>query len=138
MIGIMSVIPSSRAIWAQVAFMALWAFVYQATIGSVAWPIVTEVSRSSLRANTQSLATITNGIAGAISGVALPFLVNPDQANLGGKIAFIYGSFMVLASLWIWFKWPETKGLRFAEIDELFEKGVSPRTFGKAKVQKKT
>lgn len=133
MIGITSTIPSSRAIWAQVAFMAVWAFMYQATIGSVAWPIVTEVSRSSLRGHTQSLATVMNGVSGAISGVALPFLMNPDQANLKGRIAFIYGGFLAFASAYIWWKWPETKGLRFAEIDELFEKGVAPRNFGKFK-----
>ncbi|KAF2096160.1 general substrate transporter [Rhizodiscina lignyota] len=128
MIGVTSTITTPGAIWAQVAFMAVWAFMYQATIGSVAWPIVTEVSRSSLRGHTQSLATVVNGLAGAISGVALPFLMNPDQANLKGRIAFIYGGFLGLASVYIWWKWPETKGLRFAEIDELFETGVAPRS----------
>jgi hypothetical protein len=83
MIGVMSVIPTKGAIFAQIAFMGVWALVYQATIGSVAWPLVTEVSRSSLRGHTQSLTTITNGIAGAISGAALPYLVNPDQAKAG-------------------------------------------------------
>jgi hypothetical protein len=67
------------------------------------------------------LATIVNGVAGAISGVALPFLVNPDQANLGGRNAFIYEGFLAFASVYIWWKWPETKGLQFAEIDELFK-----------------
>jgi hypothetical protein len=131
MIGITSLITSSNAIWAQVAFMAVWAFVYQATIGSVAWPIVTEVSRSALRGHTQSLTTVTNGIAGAISGVLLPFLVNPDQANLGGRIAFIYGGLLGMSCVFIWWKWPETKGLSFAEIDMLFEQGVPPRKFAK-------
>lgn len=84
------------------------------------------------------MATVVNGIAGAISGVALPFLMNPDQANLGGKIAFIYGGALALASAYIWWKWPETKGLRFAEIDELFEKGVASRSFGKAELRSKT
>lgn len=132
MIGILAVIPVKGAIWAQIGFMAVWAFAYQATIGSVAWPIVTEVSRSSLRGHTQSLATVTNGIAGAISGVALPFLVNPDQANMGGRIAFIYGALLALSCGFIWWKWPETKGLSFAEIDTLFEMKVAPRRFGKS------
>lgn len=131
MIGILAVIPVRGAIWAQVAFMAVWAFAYQATIGSVAWPIVTEVSRSSLRGHTQSLATVTNGIAGAVSGVALPFLVNPDQANLGGRIAFIYAALLGLSCGFIWWKWPETKGLSFGEIDTLFDMKVPPRRFGK-------
>lgn len=132
MIGIMAVIPVKGAIWAQIAFMAVWAFAYQATIGSVAWPIVTEVSSSSLRVHTQALVTVTNGLTGAISGVALPFLVNPDQANMGGKVAFIYGGLMALSCGFIWWKWPETKGLSFAEIDRLFEMKVPPRQFGKS------
>jgi hypothetical protein len=134
MIGIMASIPSPSAIWAQVAFMAVWSFTYQSTIGSVAWPIVTEVSKSSLRGHTQSLATVTTGIVGAISGVCLPFAVNPDQGNLGGKIAFIYGSILGLSCIGVWVYYPETKGRTFAEIDRLFEMGVPPRKFSKTRL----
>ena len=83
------------------------------------------------------MATVTNGVAGAISGVALPFLMNPDAGNLKGRIAFIYAVFMGFASVFIWFRWPETKGLRFAELDQLFETGVSPRSFGKEELQRR-
>jgi len=134
MIGIMASIPSPSAIWAQVAFMAVWSFTYQSTIGSVAWPIVTEVSKSSLRGHTQSLATVTTGIVGAVSGVCLPFAVNPDQGNLGGKIAFIYGSILGLSCIGVWMYYPETKGRTFAEIDRLFEMGIPPREFSKTKL----
>ena len=109
--------------------MAIWSFTYQSTIGSVAWPIITEVSKSTLRGHTQSLATVTTGIVGAVSGVLLPFAVNPDQGNLGGKIAFIYGGILGLSCVGIWIYYPETKGRTFEEIDRLFENGVRPRDF---------
>lgn len=134
LIGISAVIPSKKAIWAQVFFMAIWSFTYQSTIGSVAWPIVTEVSKSSLRGHTQSLATVTQGLVGAISGVSLPFMVNPDQGNMGGKVAFIYGGILGISCVGVWMYYPETKGRTFAEIDRLFEMGVNPRRFKSTKL----
>lgn len=130
----MASVPSPSAIWAQVAFMAIWSFVYQSTIGSVAWPIVTEVSKSSLRGHTQSLATVTNGLVGAISGICLPYAVNPDQGNLGGKVAYIYGCILGLSCIGIWVYYPETKGRTFEEIDRLFEMRVPPRQFEKTRL----
>jgi hypothetical protein len=129
MIGFTSLVKGG--LWAQVVFMAVWSFTYQSTIGSVAWPIITEVSKSSLRGHTQSLATVTTGLVGAVSGVLLPFAVNPDQGNLGGKIAFIYGTILTLSCIGVWMYYPETKGRTFAEIDRLFEMGVPPRQFEK-------
>jgi hypothetical protein len=109
--------------------MAIWSFTYQSTIGSVAWPIITEVSSSKLRGHTQSLATVTTGVFGAISGVLLPFAVNPDQGNMGGKIGFVYGGILAVSCVGIWRWYPETKGRTFVEIDRLFEAGVDPRKF---------
>jgi hypothetical protein len=123
-----------QGIWAQVVFMAVWSFTYQSTIGSVAWPIVTEVSKSSLRNHTQSLATITSGIVGAISGVCLPFMVNPDEGNMGGKVGFVYGALLGLSCVGVWMYYPETKGRTFAEIDRLFEMRVHPRKFARTKL----
>jgi fucose permease len=129
LIGITALIPSKSAIWAQVSFMAIWSFTYQSTVGSVAWPIITEVSSSKLRGHTQALATVTTGIVGAISGVLLPFAVNPDQGNMGGKIGFVYGGILAVSCVGVWWWYPETKGRTFAEIDRLFESGVPPRKF---------
>jgi hypothetical protein len=129
MIGIIALIPTSSAIWGQVVFMAIWSFTYQATIGSVAWPIITEVSSSSLRSHTQALATVTTGIVGAVSGVLLPFAVNPDQGNMGGKVAFVYGGILGCSCVFVWAYYPETKGRTFGEIERLFEMGVPPRKF---------
>lgn len=129
MIGITSLIQGG--IWAQVFFMGVWSFIYQLTIGSVAWPLISEVSKSSLRSHTQALATVTQGVVGAVGGVLLPFAVNPDAGNLGGKIGFVYGTILGLSCIGVWRWYPETKGRTFAEIDRLFEMAVKPRHFEK-------
>lgn len=129
LIGILSVINAPGAIWGQVVFMAVWSFVYQGTIGAVAWPIAAEAPTSRLRAPTQALATMMNGLSSCIWSMSLPYAINPDQGNLGGKIAFIFGSVLVAASIFIFFMIPETKGRTYIEIDELWARAISPRKF---------
>ncbi|KAL3457558.1 general substrate transporter, partial [Aspergillus heterothallicus] len=116
---------------AQVAFMALWGFMYQASIGSIGYTLVTEVPTSSLRNLTQSLATIVNGLSNCIWAFAMPYMINPDQANMGGKIAFIFCGILVVCDVFVFFFYPETKGRTFAEIDELYARGVPARKFAK-------
>jgi hypothetical protein len=107
-----------------VAFMAIWAFVYQGTIGSAAWVISSENATSRLRSPTQSLVTITSGLSSCIWSFALPYAINPDQGNLGGKIAFIFGAVMVFSLAFIWVMVPETGGRTFNEIDELYARSI--------------
>lgn len=133
-IGIMGSINSSGAVWAQAGLMAVWGFTYQATIGSAAWPFITEVPTSALRGHTQSLATTTTGLAGAIWSFALPYMFNPDEANLGGKIGYIFGGILTVFTVAIFFAYPETKGRTFAEIDTLFDMGVPMRKFGSTRL----
>lgn len=42
--------------------------------------------------------------------VAIPYLVNPDQANARGKIGFFFGGLAAIALVWSYFRVPETKG----------------------------
>ncbi|CAK7210132.1 hypothetical protein SBRCBS47491_000667 [Sporothrix bragantina] len=129
MIGILAVVPSRNATWAQVAFMAVWSFVYQATIGSVAWTMLTEISTSTLRAHTQAVATMVQGVVGTTWSFVLPYLINPDEANLSGKIAFIYGGILAVCATVSFFIVPETKGRTFAHVDLLFNSETPIRKF---------
>jgi SP family general alpha glucoside:H+ symporter-like MFS transporter len=52
----------------------------------------------------------------------IPYLFNPDQANLGARVAFIFGAFAVLSTVYLWIYQPETSGRSFAELDEMFMK----------------
>lgn len=118
----------------SVAFMAIWAFTYQGTIGSASWVISSENATSRLRSPTQSLVTITSGLTSCIWSFALPYAINPDQGNLGGKIAFIFGAVMVLSFIFIWFMVPETGGRTFNEIDELYKRGIPAWKWSKTEV----
>ncbi|KAL3483540.1 general substrate transporter [Aspergillus germanicus] len=130
LIGILAVVDSQGALVAQVVLMGMWAFLYQGTIGSAAWPISAENASSWLRTPTQSLCTIVNAVSASIWGLSLPYMVNPDRSNLQGKVAFIFAAVLALSTIFIYFFIPETKGKSYEVIDELWSRGVSPRNFG--------
>lgn len=119
----------------QVGFMAVWAFMYQASIGSVGYTLISEVPTSHLRGAVQSMATMVNGVALAIWSLSLPYMINPDEANMGGKVAFIFFAILLVGDIWAFFTYPETKGRSFEEIDALFDRGVSPRHFASTKLE---
>lgn len=62
-------------------------------------------------------------------GFVLPYLFNPNKANLGAKVAFIFGGLSVLCLIYLWFCQPETTGLSYEELDELFINRVPTRKF---------
>lgn len=129
MIGILACVGTQNATWGQVACMALWSFVYQATVGSVAWTMLTEISTSILRAHTQAVATLVQGAVGTTWSFVLPYLVNPDEANLGGKLAFIYSGILAVCAVVGFFIIPETKGRTFSQVDLIFQAGTPMRDF---------
>ncbi|CAK7203089.1 hypothetical protein SEUCBS139899_005818 [Sporothrix eucalyptigena] len=134
-IGIDSVASSSSAsIWVQVGFMGVWSFVYQATLGSSAWPISSENPNSRLRAPTQALAAVTNAVGACLWTFVMPYLVNPDEANLGGKVAFIFCGMLILDIVFIFYMIPETKGRTYAEVDYLWKSGIPIRKWAKTQV----
>jgi SP family general alpha glucoside:H+ symporter-like MFS transporter len=61
--------------------------------------------------------------------VILPFLVNPDQANLKGKVGWIFAGFAFIGGIWGYFAVPETANRNVDELDELFARRVPPRKF---------
>jgi hypothetical protein len=60
----------------------------------------------------------------------LPFMFNPNEANLQAKTSFIFGGFSVFCCIYAYYYHPETKGRSYEELDEMFQKGVSARDFG--------
>jgi hypothetical protein len=55
----------------------------------------------------------------------------PSGADLGTNIAFLWGSLNFACFAYVYFLIPETKGLTLEQVDELFEKRVSPRASAK-------
>lgn len=59
-------------------------------------------------------------LANLVSSCVSPYLVNPTAANLKGKTAWISAGLTVLVGIWSYFRFPETKGRSFEELDILF------------------
>lgn len=66
-------------------------------------------------------------------GFVLPYLFNPDKANLGAKVTFIFGALSVLSIVYLWFCQPESARLSYEKLDELFIGRVKARHFKEKK-----
>ncbi|KAK4899504.1 hypothetical protein LTR27_003237 [Elasticomyces elasticus] len=122
-------------IWAQSSLMLVWNFCYGLSVGPVCFVILCEVSATKVRSKTIALATATQAMVGIVMTIAIPYLINPDQANARGKIGFFFGGLAAIALVWSFFRVPETKGRTYEELDIMFSKGVKTRQFGNYHVE---
>ncbi|KAL4863630.1 hypothetical protein BDV12DRAFT_206335 [Aspergillus spectabilis] len=133
LIGILGCVPNqARASWGIVVFIYIWAIVYQLSIGAVGFVLASEIATMQLRSTTQGLVTVTNAVWGLIMQFTIPYMINPDAGNLGGRIGFIFLGTGLVAAIGGWFLYPETKGVAFEKMDELYMKGIPPRHFRRA------
>ena len=151
LIGIMGCIPNQeKAGWAILVFIYLRALIYQVSIGATGFVLAREIATLRLRAVTKALVTMSNGVGGLIMQFTIPsmvsqsnsktgdvriaktfFQINPDAGHLGGKVGFIFFGLGLIVSILGWWLYPETKGVRFERLDELYAKGIAPRQFKK-------
>jgi MFS family permease len=131
-IGILGCVPDkTKASWGIVALLYMWALIYQLSIGATGFVLASEIATMRLRATTQGFITITNSVWGLIMQFTVPYMINPDAGNLGGKVGFIFLGTGLMASIGGWYLFPETKGLSFEKLDELYAMKVPPRLFKK-------
>ncbi|KAH0834933.1 general substrate transporter [Lanmaoa asiatica] len=125
---------NQNAKWAVSAFTIIYNFVYQTSIGPLGYVIFAEVSSAKLRSKTVGIGIWTNSLCGMIANIVIPYLVNPDEANLGGYVGFIFGGLAFAGTIWAYFFIPETRGRTVDELDLLYEKRVPARHFGAYKL----
>ncbi|PNS17522.1 Repressible high-affinity phosphate permease [Sphaceloma murrayae] len=101
---------------------------------AMAFVLLGEVSSLALRARTTALATATQAVFGIVMFFAVPFMVNPDEANLRGKVGFIFGGMSAVATVACIFFIPELKGRTISEIDTMFYRQVPLRKMGTYKI----
>jgi SP family general alpha glucoside:H+ symporter-like MFS transporter len=97
-----------------------------------------EVSSLRLRAKSLAIGTAFNYLYAMFWSIVLPYLFNNDQANLGGKVGFVFAGTGVLFWAIVWWDAPETRGRTFEEIDEMFEMKVPARKFEKHVIETRT
>ncbi|KAK5045093.1 hypothetical protein LTR84_010241 [Exophiala bonariae] len=127
--GGLAVAATPGAIKGTVALLLLYCFVFNVTIGATAYTILAEIPTPRLRVKTASMAfALENGLF-TMWGFVLPYLFNPDKANLGAKVTFIFGALSILCTIYLWVFQPECSHLSFEELDELFMNKVPARKF---------
>lgn len=130
-IGILDCVPGhpSSVVWAQSYLMLLWNFCYDLSIGPVCFVIIAEASATRVRSKSIALATAAQGAMGCVMTVAIPYLINPDQMDMRGKLGFFFAGSGGLCLVWAFLEVPETKGRTYEELDILFEREVKAREF---------
>ncbi|CAK1357586.1 uncharacterized protein RHO25_008305 [Cercospora beticola] len=139
LIGILDCIPgyeeNKPLIWAQSSLMLVWNFCYDFSVGPVCFVILCEVSATKVRSKTIAVATATQALLAIGMTVAIPYMLNADQADMRGKIGFFYGGLSAIALVWAYFRIPETKGRTYEELDIMFSRDVPTRQFKKYRVE---
>ncbi|KAI1433436.1 putative maltose permease [Xylaria sp. CBS 124048] len=130
-IGILDSIPGrpKAAVWVESSLMLVWNGIYDLSIGPITFVILGECSATRVRSKTIAIATAAQAVVGIIMTVAIPYLINPDEANLQGKLGYFFGGLGALCLTWSYFRVPETKGRTFDELDILFDRRVPARQF---------
>ncbi|OAA59750.1 Sugar/inositol transporter [Niveomyces insectorum RCEF 264] len=130
-IAFAAIAPSSNkpSMWAQSILLVIWVFLYDVSVGPLAFCIVSEVGTSRLRSKTVAIGRCSFYFWFTIFGIATPYMLNPGEGNLKGKTFFVYGSTCLISLIWAYFRLPEMKGRTYEELDILFAKKVSARKF---------
>jgi MFS transporter, SP family, general alpha glucoside:H+ symporter len=134
LIGILDILPSTHRgatgpVYGQVICIIVFTFVYLGSIGPIGYALFAEISSSRLRSRTIGLGIVAQNVFGILMNIVVPLLINPDAANLRGKMGFIFGGTSVLALVWVYMRVPETAHRKFEELDWLFEHRVPARKF---------
>lgn len=98
--------------------------------GPSAWVVVGEVFPLTIRSRGVGLSTASNWFWNCIIGIITPYMVSPDEADLGAKVFFIWGSACCLSVAFAYFLVPEMKGLSLEQVDRMLEE-TNPRTSAK-------
>lgn len=129
LMGGLAVAATPGAIKGTVAMILIYCWWYNVTIGATAYTVLCEVSTSRLRVKTIAIGLATQNGINMMWSFVLPYLFNPDKANLGARVAFIFGGLAIISLVFLWFYLPETAGRTYEELDEMFVKKVPARKF---------
>ncbi|KAJ6467919.1 putative MFS maltose permease [Mycena sanguinolenta] len=116
------------------SLMLVWACIYQCTVGTVCYSLVGELSTRRLSIKTVVLGRNLYNVVGIICSVLTPYMLNPSAWDWSNYTGFFWGGICFGCIIYTYYRVPEPQGRSFAEIDLLFEKGVSARDFAKTKV----
>ncbi|KAI6647915.1 Solute carrier family 2, facilitated glucose transporter member 12-like [Oopsacas minuta] len=105
--------------WVSLILLLIYIGAYETSFGTIAWLILTEMFPPSVRGQAVSLASTVNWAMNFLISITLLSMYNAVL----GYTYIIYGSFCVIAGIFVFFMVPETKGKSLERISkELKEK----------------
>ncbi|KAI1179360.1 general substrate transporter [Nemania sp. FL0916] len=112
-----SELHNNAAVSAMIAFISINIAFFASSWGPTAWVVVGEIFPLPIRSRGVGISTASNWFWNTIIAVITPYLVNADEANLGPKVFFLWGSLCIFSTLFAYFLVPELKGLSLEQAD---------------------
>ncbi|KAG7103867.1 Alpha-glucosides permease MPH2 like protein [Verticillium longisporum] len=125
---------NNASLWATAGFLILFTFVYDFTVGPVTYSLISELSSTRLKTKTIVLARAAYNTSNIFVNVMTNYQLSSAAWNWSTRAAFFWAGTCFFCVIWVYFRLPEPKGRTYAELDMLFEQGVSARKFAKTKV----
>jgi len=110
-------LPAQRA---AIAFVCIYIFFFASSWGPVAWVVTGDLFPLKHRAKALSMTTASNWLLNWAIAYSTPYMTDPEHANMGSKVFFVWGSFCFVCIAFVWFMIYETKGLTLEQVDELY------------------
>ncbi|TLS31313.1 hypothetical protein PpBr36_02457 [Pyricularia pennisetigena] len=135
-VGALAFAGTNAGVWAIGAMLIAFTFVYDFTVGPVTYSLVSELSSTRLKAKTIVLARAAYNASNIFVNVMTNYQLSSASTgwNWGAKTAFFWAATAALSAVWVFFRVPEPKGRTYAELDVLFEQGVSARKFASTEI----
>lgn len=89
---------------------------YNMSLGVCGLAIPSELGTLPLRSQTQGIIGTTQAFFGWLIIFVVPYMINPDAGNLGGKVCFVFFGFGVVVTVLLFLFMPETKGLSYEDV----------------------
>ncbi|KAL2142996.1 hypothetical protein VTI28DRAFT_455 [Corynascus sepedonium] len=136
-LGFLGLVPEAHRREGSIAtgsIMLGWALTYQLSVGTVCYSLVSEISTRRLQIKTVALGRVFYIIVGIFCSVITPYMLNPGEWDWSNFAGFFWGGICFLCIIYVYFRVPEPAGRSFAELDMLFQMGVSARKFPSTQV----
>ncbi|OTB03905.1 hypothetical protein M426DRAFT_59657 [Hypoxylon sp. CI-4A] len=133
-IGCLSFAGTNSSVWAIGGLLIAFTFVYDFTIGPVTYSLISELSSTRLKAKTIVLARAGYNAGNIFVNVMTNYQLSSTAWNWGAKTAYFWAGTCMVSAVWVFFRLPEPRGRTYAELDLLFEHGVSARGFAKTRI----
>ncbi|KKF95111.1 General alpha-glucoside permease [Ceratocystis fimbriata CBS 114723] len=136
-LGFLGLAPETHKKEASLAtgsIMLCWAMMYQLTVGTVCYSLVSEISTRRLQIKTVVLGRVLYILVGIVCSVLTPYMINPGAWNWSNFAGFFWAGVCFLCIIYTYFRVPEPMGRTFGELDVLFRQNIPARKFAETEV----